>query len=169
MPNKIALSRILRKQRNAAAREVSILLSTVGDELKADHEKIVRTWEHRPQFKIKKVTRPGMQTVQIIPFGVYKNIWTYVDQGTKPHIIAAKNAPYLVFQTGYSARTAPVARANVGTGSASGAWVKKKEVQHPGTKARKFSETLLEEINPPLVEQVQTAIERGYAKANKGL
>ena len=167
MASKIALARLIRRQRQFAEREIGIVLANVGDDLKAQHDAVVRSWEHKPQFRIKKINRPHMQTVQIVPFGIYKEIWTYVDKGTKPHIIAAKNAPFLKFRTGYSARTAPVARANVGTGTATGQWVQKTEVQHPGNEARKFTETFLKDIDPPLDERIQAAIQRGYDKANK--
>jgi hypothetical protein len=51
----------------------------------------------------------------------------YMDQGTKPHVIAAKNAPYLVF---FWAKVGRV--------------VHFKSVQHPGTKPYHFLERGLE-------------------------
>jgi hypothetical protein len=51
----------------------------------------------------------------------------YMDQGTKPHTIAAKNAPYLVFFWPKVGRV-----------------VHFKSVQHPGTKPYKFLERGLE-------------------------
>jgi hypothetical protein len=167
MPTKLQFARIIRKQKNAADREMAITLNDTANELLAEHEKVVRQWTHKPRFKAVKIRQRTLQTIRIEPTGIHKKIWTYVDQGTRPHIIAAKNVPLLKFQTGYSARTAPVARANVGTGTASGAWVQKTVVKHPGTEARKFSETLLDELDPPLDERMQAAIERGYTKANR--
>lgn len=169
MPTKkIQLARLIRRQKNAADREIAITLADTGHELLAEHEKVVRQWTHKPRFKAVRIRQRSIQTVRIEPTGINKKIWTYVDQGTRPHVIAAKNVPLLKFRTGYSARTAPVARANVGTGTASGAWVQKAVVQHPGTDARKFSATFLDELDPPFEERIQAAIERGYTKANKG-
>lgn len=99
--------------------------------------------------------------------GRYAPIWIYVDKGTKPHEIAAKNVPLLKFQTGYSARTAPVAKYNQGTGTANGAWVTKAVVQHPGNEARKFTETIIDELDPPFPDRIQAAIARGIKKANR--
>jgi len=65
---------------------------------------------------------------------------------------------FLRFRTGYSARTAPIAKFNVGTGMANGGWVTKKQVMHPGIKKRKFMETFLEDMTPPLERRVQTRI-----------
>lgn len=44
-----------------------------------------------------------------------------IDKGSKPHLIVARNAPYLVFQV-------------------NGHWVRKKSVWHPGTKPYRFLE-----------------------------
>lgn len=64
-------------------------------------------------------------------------IW--VDQGTPPHKITAKNAPVLRFREGFSPMTQP-GRLVASMGGSFGGWVSAKEVQHPGTKARDISE-----------------------------
>lgn len=51
----------------------------------------------------------------------------FVNDGTRRHTIRAKNKPYLVFRVG-------------------GQWVKVKEVNHPGTKARPFLDRALREV-----------------------
>lgn len=51
----------------------------------------------------------------------------YVHDGTRPHVIRAKNKPYLVFR--YQGR-----------------WVRVKQVNHPGTRARPFLDRAVREI-----------------------
>lgn len=167
MAKRPSMKSLLQKQKKFAEQEVDYELRATGQELRTDHEKVVRDWTHKPTFRAEVQNTPAFKTVRILPKGKYANIWVYVDQGTKPHKIRARNKPYLAFQTGYSARTAPIAKYNKGTGQRFGAWVQKKEVNHPGTKARKFSKTFLDELTPPLHIRIQAAVKRGYDKANR--
>lgn len=167
MARKASFKTILARQKKFVEAEVNQELMRSGQELRTDHEKVVRDWVHKPTFRAELDTRAAVRTVKIVPKGVHKAIWYYVDRGTKPHIIRAKNKPFLAFQTGYSARTAPVAKFGVGTGQKFGAWRRKKEVNHPGTKARKFTETFLKELSPPFPDRIQAAVKRGLNKANR--
>ena len=69
-------------------------------------------------------------------------IYKFVDKGTAPHIIMAKHRMRpLVFQTGYKAKTAP---GTIGSraGGPFGPTVRALVVHHPGTEARRFTETI---------------------------
>lgn len=103
-----------------------------------DFRVTVQTWKTKPVFKIER-----------IPYGrvVFTEnlIYLFMDAGTKEHPIAAKNAPYLVFRSrgsGYSTKTRPNQIASFPGGAANGHLNKRKEVRHPGTEARNFSETI---------------------------
>ena len=61
----------------------------------------------------------------------------FVNDGTRPHIIRARNAPFLVFRVG-------------------GRWVRVRQVHHPGTRARPFLDKALREV----------AASRGYSFRN---
>lgn len=167
MASKSSLKKILQRQQQFVSVEVTKELISTGDELKARHDKVVRQWSHKMPFKAQREQGKSYQVVKIVPQGKNKKIWYYVDLGTKPHVIRAKNKPFLAFQSGYSARTAPIAKFNQGTGRKFGAWRKVKEVNHPGTKPRKFSETFLEELSPPFDDRIQAAVKRGLDKANR--
>lgn len=158
---------IIAKQKKAIAKEIEQELRDTGMELKTSHDKVVREWTHRPSFKATYSTHAAIQSVKISPQGRHKDLWTWVDKGTKPHVIRAKNAPFLKFQTGYSARTAPIAKSAQGTGQRFGSWVQKTEVQHPGTEARDFSKTFMKELTPSFGDRIQAAIKRGIKKANR--
>lgn len=160
-----ALKRKLKAIDRAVQAEIADMLDHTGRALAEMHREVVRVWRHRPGFRVVSKRKGNTFTIQIVPTGRYAKIWGYVDKGTKPHTIRAKNAPFLAFQTGYSARTQPVAQWGVGSGRSSGPWVKRKSVRHPGFPGRKFGETFLEEVNPPLETRTRNAVMRGLVKA----
>lgn len=164
MARKANFKTILARQKKFADAEVSQELRDTGLEMRTSHQHVVSEWQHKPTFKAEISESKYLKTVTIKVKGDAANIWTFVDKGTKPHEIAAKNVPFLKFQTGYSARTAPVAKFNQGTGQSFGPWVAKAVVQHPGTEARKFTETILKELSPPIEERIQAAVKRGLDK-----
>ena len=159
-----SMSDLLSRQRKFATQEAIEEVEELADDALKYHRKVVREWAHKPGFRQQKYRNPNVYTIKIVPTGRYATIWYYVDRGTKPHEIAAKNVPFLKFQLGYNARTAPKAQFAQGTGTASGAWVTAKQVHHPGTKARKFSETILKELSPPIEDRIQAAVKRGLDK-----
>lgn len=89
-------------------------------------------------------------------------LWAALDRkGTRPHVIRPKTlgpgfGGRLKFQTNYQSRTRPIGRSG-GPGRATGPTVFARQVQHPGFKPRKFSET----INKRLRKRFEKAISRG--------
>ena len=162
-----SMQSILAKQRKMATAEAVIEAKNTADELLQEHRKVVRDWTHKPGFRQQAYRNPNVYSIKIVPTGRYARIWYFVDRGTKPHEIPAKNVPKLKYQKGYSARTAPVAKYNRGIGTASGEWGSAEVVQHPGTEARKFTETFIEELSPPFPDRIQAAIQLGIQKANR--
>jgi hypothetical protein len=119
---------------------------------KADFGVTTQTWEHQPEFTIE---RPS-DFERII--GTDDEIYGYVDQGTKPHVITAKPGKALVFLAGGRPKTVPKAiRSN--KGATGNTIVYTKQVQHPGTEAREFTETIGEKWDERLAETVQRAID----------
>lgn len=120
-------------------------------DLLADHEKTVSTWEHKPRFTV-KVSQVEVEV------RTDDQIWRYVDQGTKPHVIRPKRpGGVLRFQSGYSAKTRPGSIIS-GNGGASGPIVTAHEVHHPGTKARGFSRRLRAKWKEKYPRDMQRAI-----------
>lgn len=158
---------IIARQKKEIAKEIESELRATGQELKTSHDKVVREWTHRPSFKAQYSTHAAIQSVKITPQGIHKNLWIWVDRGTKPHVIRAVNAPFLKFQSGYSARTAVGAKSAQGTGQRFGSWVQKTEVNHPGTEARDFSKTFMDELSPSFEDRINAAVKRGLTKANR--
>lgn len=170
MAKRASFKTIIARQKKEIAKEIESELRNTGMELKTSHDKVVREWTHRPTFKATYSTHAAIQSVKITPQGKNKAIWFYVDLGTKPHVIRAVNAPFLKFQTGYSARTAVSAegaKSAQGTGERFGNWVQKTEVQHPGTEARNFTQSFMDELSPSFGDRINAAVKRGLDKANR--
>jgi len=124
--------------------------------IKPKFEDVVSDWKTEVTFRLHKKLGYRELRVEVKP---HKNkaIFGYVDQGTKgPYDIKpkrqgrkkSKQKPYLAFRLGYSPRTAPIAKAHVGSGKASGEFRLAEKVVHPGIKARKFSKSIHDEVLP---------------------
>lgn len=141
-------------------------LMNASDDIQSTSRDTVREWRNKPDFgETVYIARDYMEIV-VKPKGNRKvvKIFGYVDQGTKPHIIMPKvPGTYLKFKTGYSARTQPIARYNVGTGQSFGNWASKAFVNHPGSKPRLFMKTAMEKLIPTLQVRVQNEITRKLA------
>lgn len=130
------------------------------------HQIVVKDWEHQPKFQTRKDIKPDKISMTCFPTGPDAKIYIFVDKGTKPHVIEAKKAPRLVFQTGYQPKTlARPARTVSGGGKATGPTVYAKRVNHPGSEAREFSETIAEDIKPDF----KRIIENTFRQVSKQL
>lgn len=137
-------------------------IKNASDDIQSTGRDTVRQWRHKVDFDETLTVDKLFIEALIKPTGATK-IFGYVDMGTKgPYLIPKVVTPgkYMRFQPGYSARTQPVARYNVGTGQHFGPWVSKLQVVHPGIKPRKFLETYMTKLVPTLQVRVQTEITR---------
>ena len=137
------------------------------------HEKIVEDWDSDVGFAAKKVIKADSITVYVFPTGKDKKVWHYVDLGTEPHPIVAKNAPRLAFQMttvggkpvtgGYVPKTlAAPARTVVGGGFVKSpkTLVRPIAVQHPGSEGRGFTKQIAKDIQPEFQREVENAFRR---------
>lgn len=119
-------------------------LRNQGNLVKKDLERPIKTWNDPPKIEVLIDLDKKDATVLIGPTGtdlqVNKFVWG--DKGTRPHVIKAKNAPLLKFKTQFTPKTTPGTLASR-AGSSSPPWASKKVVNHPGTKARGWSELAL--------------------------
>jgi hypothetical protein len=135
-----SLSRVIENALTAAALGV-----------KADFGVTTQTWQHRPRFVI--IRKTGERIV-----GTSDEVYGYVDHGTRAHVIRARSNKPLAFKTGYRAKTSP-GKIGSSSGGASGSNVFARAVNHPGTKARKFSETIAKKWRKELPEIMQRSID----------
>lgn len=109
-------------------------LRDAAERVREDFESTVAGWQHPVAFTI---TEEG----DALNVGTDDEIWHYVDEGTKPHVIVAKHAKVLRFGVGGSPKTSK-GRLKSGTGSKGGTVVFRPRVNHPGTEPRNFVETI---------------------------
>lgn len=133
-------------------------------QIKADFRETTATWEHKPEF-VEEVSLTGPGPVMLV--GTDDEIYGYVDEGTKPHIIMARNAKVLAFNEGYSAKTKP---GFVGSypGGSYGAKVFRPFVNHPGTEARRFSNLIAKRWEPKFKRAMEDAMGRAAKKSGHG-
>jgi len=136
--------------------------------IRADLAKVTATWAHKPQFvEYKTEAESGNLHSSRIRIGTNDPIFRYVDAGTRPHTIAPR-APggRLAFRWGgpgsYAAKTFPGFIASVG-GGASGPIVFRRSVRHPGTKPRRFTETILRKWQDKAQALMQRRVQQALA------
>lgn len=116
-----------------------------GRVVKKELEKTTATWKgDKPAFKI-AIGLTGTDAIVLIgPAGNIEGAqkWVWLDEGTKAHIIRAKNAPNLVFKTQFTAKT-KVKTFSSGPGSSNPPWRATKQVKHPGIEARQWSSEIV--------------------------
>jgi hypothetical protein len=91
--------------------------------------------------------------------------WQWLDEGTRPHIITPRRAPYLRFQTGGSAGSSPGTLSTRPATPPSGPFVRTQFVRHPGNAARQWSIVLMKERQNPFYEALNDAVKAGLKKA----
>ena len=105
--------------------------------------KVTATWaqKNKPHFVVRYIKNG----VTISASGAAGKIFSYVDEGTRAHLIRARKKPLLRFRVGGSPKTRP--RVITSTAGKSGkVWVGALEVHHPGTEPREFSVIIAERI-----------------------
>ncbi len=80
----------------------------------------------------------------------------WLDEGTKPHIIQAKNAPFLVFRTNFTPKT-KVKSFSSSAGSIKPPWRQTKKVKHPGIDAREWSMEIVKKRSKPFSKALNKA------------
>ena len=118
----------------ALRRAINNAQDLCADDIKAQFEQTVSTWEHKPVFKVNK---QGYDR-RIEATGANAKIYAYVDQGTSAHVIRPRRAKRLAFSSRFTAKTKPGSLSS-GAGSKGAVDTFVRFVAHPGSKARKFS------------------------------
>jgi hypothetical protein len=111
--------------------------------IRSDLGKVTATWEHKPVFFEQKLHATGGTLFQNeIRITTNDAIFRFVDEGTRPHMIRPRSpGGVLAFQTGYTRKTYPGYITSV-QGGKHGPLRFARAVRHPGTKPRRFTETI---------------------------
>lgn len=121
-----------------------------------DLESTVRTWDHKPAFDVTITNQGGDYSITA---GTDNLIYLWVSGGTKPHTIAARRSPYLIFQGGYRAKTrVGIIGSQAGGRDPNGEWFRKKQVKHPGFKGRGFIPNIAKRRQKTLEQEQRQAI-----------
>lgn len=96
-----------------------------------DIEATTATWKHDVDIVVKERSDGYSITVK-------DDVWNMLDKGTRAHRIIVRKAKRLRFGRGFAAKTRPGFIGSTAGTKATGA-VFKREVNHPGTKARGWS------------------------------
>lgn len=122
--------------------------------VQVDFNVTTRTWKHKPDFKIE---HSGGKPIWDI--STSDEIYGYVSEGTRPHVIKPRNARFLVFkQGGFRPKSRPGwIGSNVGS-PATGETRVAKVVHHPGTEAREFAQAIAKKWKVEWPRQLARAI-----------
>jgi len=116
----------------------------------------VRSWRHQPTFDYAVEAKGSSFDVLA---GTSDAIYGFVDEGTRPHVIAAVHAPYLAFQLGYKAKTTPGSLQSR-AGGATGKMAFAKVVHHPGIRARGFTKLVKQKAGQFAIEEFNRQLKK---------
>ena len=126
----------------------------VGTQVKKDFEATTATWKHKPKFETLVSLAGGGATLLV---DTNDEIYRFVNDGTKEHVILPKKAKALRFAGTFSSKTLPgVLEARAG--SSGGDTVFAKGVLHPGTKARNFDKLIAQKWQSRFKREMQDAM-----------
>jgi hypothetical protein len=127
---------------------------TFSKDILLEFEITTATWEH--QVKFEREISVGPASIDIL-VGTDDEIYRYVDEGTRPHMIYPKGDYPLRFQSGYNAKTTPGLISSKYGGSF-GDVVYARGVSHPGTKAREFDKNITKKMGRPFRVAMEKAM-----------
>jgi hypothetical protein len=134
--------------------EIDAVKKRVTDGVLDDFQRTTATWQHKFRFG---VTRRGNDWY----VSTKDEIYGYVDQGTRPHVIRARSGKRLAFRQGGFRSKTQVDVIGSGSGrAADGNLVRPESVNHPGTKPRNFSKRIKEKWQKIWITEMQAAIRR---------
>ena len=136
----------------------------MSPEIRKDFEETTKTWKHKPKF-VETVTGGKGLGGFAIEVTTTDEIYGYVDQGTKPHIIRPKKpGGMLAFASAFSPKTKPRVLGST-AGHVGPVDTFRQEVQHPGTEAREFTKEIEKKWQPRFRQKMEAAM-KDVAKAS---
>lgn len=141
-------------------RELNKALDQTEKAIKKEFAKSVKDWGTPVKFETFQKGVVPQKFVQDIALqiGTTNQIYRYVSDGTKPHVIRPKRAKVLRFRTGGKSKTT-VGRIPSRKGSPGDNPVSAREVHHPGTKAREYEKRIAKKMKPVFNKNIKAAIE----------
>lgn len=110
----------------------------VADDIEKDFKRTTKTWKRKVKFV--KIVALGKDRIEIL-VGSDDEIYRYVNEGTKAHVILPKRFLRLRFKGTFTSKTVPGV-IDARSGGSSGSDVYSTGVIHPGTQARNFDDAI---------------------------
>lgn len=155
MKMRVFIPRKLAFDPKALTRVIENSLDDAATAIQADFQVTTQTWNKRPEFHIAR-TRNRLER----EIYTEDEIYSYINDGTQPHIIKAKNAPTLAFYSeGFRSKTVVKAIRSRKGARANARFVRPLSVQHPGNEAREFDTTIADKWDKEFPTQLQRAID----------
>lgn len=140
-------------------------LRAAAKAVEKDYLLTVATWKRKPKFET--IIALGKSKAEFL-VGTDDEIYRYVDEGTKPHLIFPVKARALHFFAGGGPKTQPGVIGS-SSGSKGSSEVFTKAVNHPGTKARKFSEVINRKHERAFKERMHEAMRKAREKSGHAI
>lgn len=141
----------------------------VAKEVKKDFEATVSTWEdeNKPGFG-EDIDVSGGEIVLAVGVESNGEIYGYVNNGTRPHLIPKSGPGLLKISEGYQPKTMPGVIGSRSGGAGNRFIVRKTQVQHPGTEPRKFDETIAKKWQKPFKRAMEEALRKAARASGHG-
>jgi hypothetical protein len=120
-----------------------------------DLESTVRTWVTKVVFDV-TITQQGDDYG--VTAGTDNQIYAWVNDGTKKHVIRPKRSPYLVFSSGYKAKTRVGIIGSQEGGSFGGDVFSRRAINHPGFPGRKFVDRIQQRRQVTVAQEISQSI-----------
>ena len=146
--------------------EIEKAMRSVEAGIKKDYEAGVKDWDTKVEFTSKTTINPGGGVS--VTVDTDSEVYTYVHEGTGPHVITPKKAKRLRFQGTYTAKTTPgVIQSR--SGGPSGEVRFARMVNHPGSKGRFFSRPIKKKWGPYMARQIQRALDKAAQRSGHAI
>ena len=150
-------TKIIKPKKIKSAQMRADLVAAVvatGKEIDAFFLLTYATFDHKPRFVIENKDEENK-----ISAAVYTTdqIYAWINDGTKPHVIRPKKAKMLAFPSAFRPKTSKAVLTS-GQGYKSSSRVLALQVEHPGTEARSFDERIEKKAIPNFKKRVAAAM-----------
>lgn len=150
IPKKLAadpkkMARVLTNTMNATAKAIQV-----------DFKTTTQTWDHQPTFAI---TSPSPYTRQI---ATDDEVYTMLNAGTAPHMIAPKSGGVLAFTTPFRPKSRPSYIGSNKGSKGNTPVIRRTVVHHPGTAPRLWSKAIKDKWQKQFPVTMQRAIDAEF-------
>lgn len=158
-----------RLNEDAFRRELLNALREVGKEVQKDFESTVATWEdeNKPEFGM-IISLTGGEASVVVDVESNGEIYGYVNNGTKPHLIPKNGPGILKISEGYQPKTMPGVIGSRSGGAGNRFIIRKTQIQHPGTEPRYFDKAIAKKWAKPFKKAMEDALKKAAKSSGHG-